>query len=108
MRLVVIAMLVAGCTPGGKRNVEEQCAKATAMYAKCEDRGGLDAQAWELTLDRWRGLCRAVITGETKQLLPDGLQMYTEMSDEIRAGLRQQAECTAKTTTCEQYRACDR
>ena len=93
--------------PGGVTNVDELCAKATAMYAKCEYDKTMHPQAWELVLDRWRGLCRAVITGETKQLLPDGLQMYSEMSDDTRLGLRQQAECTARTTTCEQYHACE-
>ena len=49
-----------------------------------------------------------MITGETKQLLPDSLQMYTEMSDEVRAGLRIQAECTSTATTCDAYRACEK
>lgn len=104
----IALVLAVGCKPGGVKNTDQLCAKATAMYAKCESHEGLHPQAWELTLDRWRGLCRAVITGETKQLLPDGLQMYSEMSAEIRAGLAQQAECTAQTTTCEQYRACEK
>ena len=96
------------CKPGGVKNTDQLCAKATAMYAKCEREAGMHPQEWELILDRWRGLCRAVITGETKQLLPDGLQMYNEMPEEIRAALRAQAECTAQTTTCEQYRACEK
>ena len=94
MRFVLLAFVVA-CTPGGKRDTEELCAKATKMYERCEYDKTKHPQAWELELDRWRGLCRAVFTGETKQLLPDGLQMYEEMSEEIRAGLKQQAECTS-------------
>ena len=104
---VALIVLVA-CKPGGVKNTEQLCAKATAMYAKCEKHDGMHPQEWELVLDRWRGLCRAVITGETKQLLPDGLQMYTEMSAEIRTALANQAECTAQTQTCDQYRACEK
>ncbi|HET9482660.1 MAG TPA: hypothetical protein VFO79_01780 [Xanthomonadales bacterium] len=100
-------VLLVACKPGGVKNTDQLCAKATAMYAQCEQKEGMHPQEWELVIDRWRGLCRAVITGETKQLLPDGLQMYNEMPEEIRAALRAQAECTAQTTTCEQYRACE-
>jgi len=101
-------LLAFGCKPAGVKNADELCARATAMYAKCEQQAGMHPQEWELVLDRWRGLCRAVITGETKQLLPDGLQMYSEMSDEIRAGLRVQAECTSNAKTCDEYRACEK
>jgi hypothetical protein len=101
-------ILLIACKPGGVKDTDKLCAQATAMYAKCEAHDGMKAQEWELVLDRWRGLCRAVITGETKQLLPDGLQMYYEMPEDVRAGLRVQAECTAKTTTCDQYRACEK
>jgi len=108
MRWLVIG-LVAGavaCKPGGVTTTDELCAKATVMYAKCDHEAGIHPQAWELILDRWRGLCRALITGETKQLLPDGLQIWNEMTEDVRAALRAQAECTAATTTCEQYHAC--
>ena len=104
---VAIVLGAAACAPSGVKDAEKLCAKAAAMYAQCEREPGMHPQEWELTLDRWRGLCRAVITGETKQLLPDALQLFTEMPDEVKAGLRAQAECTAKTTTCEQYRACE-
>lgn len=104
---VALVLLVA-CKPAGVKNTDELCAKATQMYAQCEKQEGMHPQEWELVLDRWRGLCRAVITGETKQLLPDGLQMYQEMSDEIRAGLKVQAECTAAAKTCDAYRACEK
>ena len=104
---VVLVLLIA-CKPAGVTNTHQLCAKATAMYAQCEQHEGLQPQEWDLTLDRWRSLCRAVITGETEQLLPDGLQLYSEMSDEVRAGLRVQAECTAQTKTCAEYRACEK
>jgi hypothetical protein len=99
-------LFVVACKPGGQKDADQLCAKATAMYAKCEQQEGMHPQEWELVLDRWRGLCRAVITGETKQLLPDALQVYQEMDQGTRAGLRLQAECTAKATTCLAYHAC--
>lgn len=105
---VALLLVAIGCKPAGVKDADKLCANATAMYAQCEKQEGMHAQEWELILDRWRGLCRAVITGETKQLLPDGLQMYEEMSDEVRAGLRVQAECTARTKTCDEYRACEK
>lgn len=109
MRCVQIAcVIVAACKPGGVSKVDELCSKASAMYAKCEREPGMHPQEWELVIDRWRGLCRAVITGETSQLLPDGLGIYNEMADDVKAALRAQAECTAKTTTCADYQACDR
>jgi hypothetical protein len=104
----VALLFVLACKPAGVKTTDQLCAKATAIYAKCEQQQGMHPQEWELVLDRWRGLCRAVITGETKQLLPDALQMYTEMSDEVRAGLRVQAECTSRATTCDEYRACEK
>ena len=67
----------------------------------------MKAQQWELVIDRWRGLCRAVFTGETKQLLPDALALWRDFSDELKAGLREQASCAANAASCEQYAACD-
>ena len=104
----IALVLVVACKPAGVKNVDELCAKATAMYAKCEGQQGMHPQEWELILDRWRGLCRAVITGETKQLLPDGLAIWTEMPDDVRAGLKLTAECTSKAKTCDEYRACEK
>jgi hypothetical protein len=49
-----------------------------------------------------------VLTGETKQLLPNALELYNQMDEATKAGLRQQAECTAKTTTCSEYAACSK
>lgn len=104
----IALVLVVACKPSGVKDADKLCANATAMYAKCETQQGMHPQEWELILDRWRGLCRAVITGETKQLLPDALQMYSEMDDETRAGLKVQAECTSKAKTCDEYRACEK
>lgn len=103
MRWLVVCLVA--CTPGGVKNAEEVCAKASAMYAKCDF--DMHPQAWELTVDRWRGICRALLTGETKQLLPDGLMMYESMPEDMRAGLKEQALCHAKTTTCLEYHACE-
>jgi hypothetical protein len=104
---VALVLLVA-CKPAGVKNTDELCAKATKMYAQCEKREGMQAMEWDLVLDRWSSLCRAVLTGETKQLLPDALQIYAEMSDEVRAGLKVQAECTSVAKTCDEYRACEK
>jgi len=108
MRTLLFALLLIGCKPGGTKTADKWCAKATVMYEKCEGQQGMHPQEWELTLDRWRGLCRAVMTGETKQLLPDGLQIYTEMSPAVREGLRIQAECMAQAADCVAYRACEK
>ena len=108
MRTLIAALvLMAGCKPGGVGSADELCARAAAMYARCEPRDGMNAQQWELVIDRWRGLCRASITGEVRQLLPDGLALWNDMEPEVRAGLRVQAECTQAATTCEQYKACE-
>lgn len=108
-RVLFVATLaaLAACKPGGVTKTDQLCAKAAAMYERCESRDGMHEQEWELVLDRWRGLCRAVITGETEQLLPDALAMFEEMPEDVKAGLRIQAECQAAATTCAQYSACD-
>ena len=110
MRWLVIIALVA-CKGGGVSKEQETCAKAAAMFEKCEDLGseGSDAKLQNsLTVDRWRGLCRAVLTGETKQLMPNALELYQSMDEATKAGLKVQAECTAKATTCAEYAACDK
>jgi hypothetical protein len=107
MRTVLVLLLVAGCKPSMSAT-DELCAKAAAIYDRCESHDGNTAQQWELTIDRWRGLCRAALTGETKQLLPDGLAIWNDMADDVRAGLRLKAECTGAATSCEQYAACDK
>lgn len=103
-----LALVLGACKPGGVTAADELCAKASAMYAKCESQGANTAQQWELVIDRWRGLCRAAMTGETKQLLPNALELWNAMEDDVRAGLKVQAQCSAAATTCEQYAACDK
>lgn len=105
---VVVAAAVAGCKPGGVTPTDELCARAAAMYARCEAQGGMTPQQWELGLDRWRGLCRAAFTGETRQLLPDGLALWEQMSDDTRRELRDQASCAADAADCARYAACDK
>jgi hypothetical protein len=110
MRWLLVVVLVA-CKGGGVSKEQELCAKAAAMFERCEELSaeGSDAKKQnELTVDRWRGLCRAVITGETKQLLPNALELYNSMDEGTKAGLRVQAECTANTTTCSEYAACSK
>lgn len=99
---------LAACKPGGVGETDRLCARAAAMYDRCESRDGMTAQQWELAIDRWRGLCRAVFTGETRQLLPDGLAIWAEMSDDVKRALREQASCAAEADTCERYAACDK
>lgn len=109
MRTLWLALLAGalGCKAGGVSQTDELCAKAAAIYAQCEARGDATAQQWELEIDRWRGLCRATFTGETKQLLPDALALWTEMTDDVRGALREQARCTAAATDCAAYKACE-
>lgn len=108
MRIAIVLALLAGCKPGGVSNAQEVCAKAGAMFEKCEDFGSAAALEHDLMVDRWRGLCRAVFTGETKQLMPNSLELYQSLDDASRAGLKLQAECTAKAATCDAYRACEK
>ena len=89
---------------------QELCAKASAMFEKCEsfDGSGSDAAlSKELMIDRWRGLCRAVLTGKTEQLMANTRELYQSMDDATKAGLKVQAECSAKATTCADYAKCD-
>jgi len=111
VRLALIAIAIAAtaaCKPGGVTETDKLCAQAAAMYERCESRDGMTPQQWELGLDRWRSLCRAAFTGETRQLLPDGLQIWEQMSDDAKRGLREQASCAADAKDCARYAACDK
>jgi len=103
-------LALAGCQSRVKHE-QELCAKAAAMFERCEQWSseGSDAKLErEMAVDRWRGICRAVFTGETKQLGPDALGVYANMTDDVKVSLRAQAECTAKITSCFEYAACSR
>lgn len=103
-----LGLAPSACKPGGVSEAQRLCARAAAMYDQCEARDGMRAQRWELVIDRWRGLCRAAFTGETDQLLPAGLAIWDGMSDEVKAGLREQAACAASSASCPQYATCDK
>jgi hypothetical protein len=105
-RLLIAHLALAACRPGGVGDADRLCARAAAMYDRCESRDDLNAQQWELVIDRWRGLCRAAFTGETRQLLPDGLAIWNVMTDHVRASVREQAACAARAATCPEYAAC--
>lgn len=82
------------------------------MFERCEDLGPPGAMGSaklerELVIDRWRGLCRAVFTGETTQLLPNAAELYKSMGEDVKAALRTQAECAAKATSCTAYAGCE-
>jgi len=110
MRWLLLVALV-GCKPGGVTKDQELCAKAAAMFERCEQldvgSGSGAALSKELTIDRWRGLCRAVFTGKTEQLMPNARELFQSMDEPTKAGLRVQAECAAKSTTCAEYSKCD-
>jgi hypothetical protein len=108
MRCVLLLAFVAACKPGGVSNAQETCARASAMFQKCEDFGSATPLQHDLMIDRWRGLCRAVFTGETKQLMPNALEVYQALGDDERAGLKLEAECAAKAATCDAYHACEK
>ncbi|HSD90588.1 MAG TPA: hypothetical protein VLB44_23850 [Kofleriaceae bacterium] len=110
MRWLLLVALV-GCKPGGVTKDQELCAKAAAMFERCEEldvgSGSDAALSKELTIDRWRGLCRAVFTGKTEQLMTNARELYQSMDEGTKAGLRVQAECAAKATSCDEYKKCD-
>lgn len=107
--LAFVLVLGAACTMKTTKE-QELCARASAMFEKCEtfDGSGSDAALTkDLMIDRWRGLCRAVLTGKTEQLMANTRELYQSMDEGTKAGLRLQAECTAKATTCDEYAKCD-
>jgi hypothetical protein len=108
--LLALVVAAAGCKAGTTRH-QELCARAASMFEKCEELdlgSGSDAPLTkELMLDRWRGLCRAAYTGETAQLMQNTRELFASMDEATKAGLRVQAECTAKATTCAEYKKCD-
>ena len=105
MRIVMLLALVA-CTPKVS-NDTELCAKAAAMYERCEKLQGTKVER-SLTVDRWRGLCRAVMSGESKHLMPDELALFESMDDSTRTDLRNEAQCEAQATDCTAYAACSK
>lgn len=102
-----LLLLALACKPA-TTDAQQTCARAAAMFERCEDLGSGSKQEHELTIDRWRGLCRAVYTGETKQLMPNALELYQSLDDDSRAALRAQADCTARAETCDAYHACQK
>ena len=110
MRVGLFSLLLAACT--SKTSVEQDlCAKASDMFARCETfetKGSGAAQTKELMVDRWRGLCRAVFTGETKQMMNNVRDLYREMDEPTKEGRKIQAGCMASATTCDAYARCDK
>ncbi len=106
MRHVVLALAIAGCTPRVTSD-QELCAKASAMYERCEHLTGTKLEQ-SLTVDRWRGLCRAVMSGEAKHLMPDQRALFDSMDDATRSDLRSEAQCEAQATDCTAYAACSK
>ena len=107
MRRLLVLLLVVSCNPGTSKD-KQLCAKAAAMFEQCETIVGPTKVDRMLVVDRWRGLCRAVFTGETDQLLPDGLALFSSMDEATKLGLQRQAECSARATNCTEYAACDK
>jgi len=103
--------VLAACKPGGVTKEQELCAKAAAMFDRCEEldlgTGSDAALSRELTIDRWRGLCRAVFTGKTEQLMPNARELFQAMDEPTKLGLKVQAECAAKARDCAEYKKCD-
>jgi hypothetical protein len=107
MRQLLVLLALAGCNPKASKDAQ-MCAQAAKMFAQCETVVGPTKIDRELVVDRWRGLCRAVMTGETDQLLPDGLELYYSMDEPTRLDLQKQAECTARATNCTEYAVCEK
>jgi len=110
MRRAILAVLVfAAACRSPTTSEQELCARAAAMFGTCEtfDEAGSDGPIMkDIALDRWRGLCRAVLTGKTEQLSASTLELWQSMDEPTKASLRQQAECGAKATTCAEYAKC--
>jgi len=104
MRWIFVLTLIA-CEPKVSDD-QAMCSYVSAMFEKCESFGSLSKLERSLTVDRWRGLCRAVMSGETRQLMPETRALFENMDDETRAGLREQAQCHAKAMTCVEYHSC--
>jgi hypothetical protein len=108
VRITLLLALLTACKPGGVSGVQETCAQAGAMFEKCENFGSATPLEHDLMVDRWRGLCRAVFTGETKQLMPNTLAVYQALDEAEREGLKLEATCSAKAKTCDAYAACQK
>ena len=110
MRALLLGAMITwvACRPGNISEAQETCALASAMFARCEDFGSAAPIDRDLIVDRWRGVCRAVLTGETAQMASNVVAIYQLLSDSERGQLRHTAECTAKETTCDAYRACEK
>jgi hypothetical protein len=108
VRIAIVLALLAGCKPGGVSGAQETCAAAGAMFEKCEDFGSATPLQHDLMVDRWRGLCRAVFTGETKQLMPNTLAVFQALDESEREGLKLEAACSAKAKSCDAYQACQK
>jgi hypothetical protein len=106
VRVLLLMAALAACKPGGVSNAQEVCAKASAMFEKCEDFGSAAPLERDIMVDRWRGVCRAVFTGETKQMMPNVVEMYQSLDEGERAGLKITADCTSKATSCLAYHGC--
>lgn len=108
---MIVAFVASAACQAKVSKDQELCAKAAAMFERCEDLGPADTGsaklARELVIDRWRGICRAVFAGETQQLLPNALELYSTMTEDVKAQLRKQAECAANAITCTAYAACE-
>jgi hypothetical protein len=103
-----VAALLIGCQP--RITVEqEQCGRAAEMYRMCESFKGQTPLERDLEIDRWRGLCRALLTkGDTDNLAHSTVELYQSLDDPQREALAEQARCTAETTTCRAYAACSK
>jgi len=109
VKSLLLVALLAGCT--AKTSPEQDmCAKASEMFARCEtfdSKGSGAAQTKELMVDRWRGICRAVFTGKTEQLMPNALELYQALDEPTKEGLKIQAACMSRATACDDYARCE-
>jgi hypothetical protein len=101
-------LVAAACKPGGVSATQVECANAAAMFEQCEDFGMVKPIERDLMVDRWRGLCRAVLVGETAQLAANTREVFEALDDGERALLAQHAACMAWAPTCSWYANCER
>ena len=88
MRILLIAVLAASCTPQ-PRDRTETCEKYVVLMQRCDGDSAHDV---------WMGRCKVAFAGD-----PNGA---TASEAELLARIRSLAECAATAVTCDDYSRC--
>ena len=90
MRALLVALLIAGCTPK-PRDRTETCVKYVDVMERCDGNSGASK-------DVWVGRCKVSFTGD-----PNGA---TPSEAEIMRRMRSIAACAETVTACSDYEKC--